>query len=289
MDNVVTLIGSSLDPAIVAEVARSLNGEADWLAINIACDIHVGSLEAASAETTARAIVGDRPVDVIAQAAHGRRKKLLLADMDSTMVTTETLDELADFAGIKDQVAAITAHSMNGEIDFPTALRERVAMLKGLPADYLEQTYRAIRLTDGAEALVRTMQAFGAKTMLISGGFTCFTERIGARAGFDASRGNVLEVAGGVLTGRVGEPILDRDSKRAALYEFAAEHGVNLADTMAVGDGANDLAMLMAAGLGVAYHAKPVVAAKATARIEHGDLTALLYMQGYRQADFKVS
>jgi len=246
-------------------------GEAADLALTAAPDMRTVSVALAGAA-----------IDAIATPAEGRRKRLLIADMDSTIVTGETLDELADFAGLKDRIAAITARAMNGEIDFKAALRERVAMLKGLPIAALEQTWQRVNLKSGACELVATMRAHGARTALVSGGFSYFTSRVAALCGFDLHRSNTLLDDGVALTGLVGEPILDRDTKLATLTEFAAEQGLALSDTLAVGDGANDLDMLRAAGLGVAFHAKPTVAAAAHARVEHADLRALLFAQGYR-------
>ncbi len=234
-----------------------------------------------------RTALAGAPVDAIVTPAANRRKRLLIADMDSTIVTGETLDELADFAGLKDRIAAITRRSMNGEVDFATALRERVAMLKGLTLDALERTWERVRLTDGARDLVQTMRAHGALTALVSGGFTFFTGRVASLAGFHLHRANVLLDDGAALLGGVAEPILDRDAKLATLRALAAEHGIPLADTLAVGDGANDLAMLREAGLGVAFRAKPIVAAEARARIEHAGLRALLFAQGYRAEEIR--
>ena len=236
-----------------------------------------------------REALEDAPVDAIALPAAGRRKKLLIADMDSTIVTGETLDELADFAGLKAEIAAITTRSMNGELDFAAALRERVGMLRGLPIAALEETWARVRLTPGARELVATMRAHGAVTALVSGGFTFFTSRVAALVGFDLHRSNVLEHDGAVLTGTVAEPILDRDAKRATLHELRATHGLTTEETLAVGDGANDLAMLRDAGLGIAFHAKPVVAASARARVEHTGLRTLLFAQGYRARDFAAA
>jgi phosphoserine phosphatase len=224
-------------------------------------------------------------IDTITTRPRNRRKGLLIADMDSTIVTSETLDEIAAYAGLKDEIAAITRQSMNGEIDFSEALRMRVAMLKGLPLDALEKTWAATKLMPGARELVATMKAHKATTALVSGGFTFFTGRVAELVGFDVHRSNELLHDGSVLTGEVGEPILDRDAKLATLKELAEARGLQLSATLAVGDGANDLAMLREAGLGVAYHAKPIVAAEARAQVRHGNLRALLFAQGYRIED----
>jgi phosphoserine phosphatase len=226
-------------------------------------------------------------VDVFVTKFRGRRKALLVADMDSTIVTTETLDELAAQANLKDQIAAITTRSMNGELDFATALRERVAMLKGLDLTALERTWRDVRYTPGARTLIATMRHFGATTALVSGGFTYFTARVAAELGFDLHRANTLVDNGSTLTGEVREPILDRDAKLATLNELAEKRGVKQAATAAIGDGANDLAMLKAAGLGIAYRAKPIVAAQVRNRIAHTDLRSVLFAQGYPASAFK--
>ncbi|HEY0267379.1 MAG TPA: phosphoserine phosphatase SerB [Rhizomicrobium sp.] len=211
-----------------------------------------------------------------------RKKKLLVADMDSTIIDVECLDELADMAGLKPQIAAITERAMRGELEFEAALRERVGMLKGLPLDALERTYaERVRLNPGAKSLLSTMRAYGAHTMLVSGGFGYFTQRVAQAAGFHVERGNTLLDDGKALTGEVGTPILGREAKLAALEDGVTANGLTFADALAVGDGANDLAMIKRAGLGVAYHAKPVVADAAGAAINHNDLTALLYLQGY--------
>jgi phosphoserine phosphatase len=227
------------------------------------------------------------PADWCLQPAAGRRKRLLVADMDSTIINVECLDELADFAGVKAQVSEITERAMRGELEFEGALRERVGMLKGLPLNALQSAYdERVRLNPGARTLVRTMAAHGAKCLLVSGGFTFFTSRVAQAAGFHGDRANTLIEAGGALTGQVGEPILGREAKLSALKEEAAALGLNLSETLAIGDGANDLAMIEAAGLGVAYRAKPVVAAQADAKVDYADLTALLYFQGYTADEF---
>jgi len=225
--------------------------------------------------------------DCAVQPLAERRKALLLADMDSTIINVECLDELADFAGVKAQVAEITERAMRGELEFEGALRERVGMLQGLALSALQQAYdERVKLNPGARTLVRTMAANGARCVLVSGGFTFFTSRVAAAAGFHANRANTLIEAGDVLTGQVGEPILGREAKLAALQEEAQGLGVPLSQTLAIGDGANDLAMIEASGLGVAYRAKPIVAAQADAKVDHADLTALLYFQGYRADQF---
>ena len=227
------------------------------------------------------------PLDVCVQPWEGRRKRLLVADMDSTIIGCECLDELADFAGVKDKVAAITERAMRGELEFEAALRERVAMIGGLPVEDLERCFaERVRLNPGARTLVRTMAANGARCLLVSGGFTFFTEKVAELAGFHASKANWLKVEGGKLTGEVGEPILGREAKLQALIEESAALGVGPEQGLAIGDGANDLGMIEAAGLGVAYRAKPVVAERAAARVEGGDLTAVLHFQGYREAEF---
>jgi phosphoserine phosphatase len=233
-----------------------------------------------------RAALEGAPIDAIASPVEDRRKLLLIADMDSTIITGETLDELAAFAGLGEKIAAITARAMNGELDFKDALQERVSMLKGLSVDALAHTWQRIRLTPGALELVATMKAHGAFTALVSGGFSYFTSRVAARTGFDLHRSNELLDDGTVLLGRVGEPILDRSAKLETLRELAARQGLTLDDTLAVGDGANDLDMLLASGLGVAFHAKPIVAVAARARIDHAGLRALLFAQGYPASAF---
>ncbi len=226
-------------------------------------------------------------VDLIVQPALRRRKRLLLADMDSTMIQEECIDELAAAAGVGAHVACITARAMNGEMDFEAALRERVGLLKGLPEGVIAEVLRnRITLMPGGRTVLATMKAHGAYAALVSGGFTAFTGQIAARLGFDENRANSLLVADGKLTGEVAEPILGRAAKVQALQEIAARLGIAALDVLAVGDGANDLGMLGLAGTGVALHAKPWVAAQCEVRVNHGDLTALLYLQGYARAEF---
>jgi phosphoserine phosphatase len=289
MTSILTLIAANrLDDTTLSEIREILPGAAapTWLAPGKAADIAFSGLDEAEAEKRVRASLNGAPIDLVAQPAEGRRKKLLVADMDSTMVIGETLDELAAFAGLKDKIAAITARAMNGEIDFKTALRERVGLLAGLAETALAGTYEHLALMPGAKTLVATMKAHGAHTVLASGGFDYFTSRVRELCGFHDDRANKLEIEGGKLTGKVIEPILDRDSKLFYLRDFAAKLGLSMTETLAVGDGANDLDMIRAAGLGVAYHAKPVVAGEAKFRVEHGDLTALLYGQGYHRSEF---
>jgi phosphoserine phosphatase len=252
-----------------------------------ALDLLVEAPELEPVRRIARGALADLPIDVCVQPWEGRRKRLFVADMDSTIIGCECLDELADFAGLKEPVSAITERAMRGEIAFEGALRERVAMLKGLSVTALEQAYaQRVRLNPGARTLVRTMAANGARCVLVSGGFTFFTSRVAEAAGFHANRANTLIEADGALTGAVGEPILGREAKLAALMEEAQAQGITAASAIAIGDGANDLAMIEAAGLGIAYRAKPVVAAQADCAVDHSDLTAVLYFQGYRADEF---
>lgn len=285
----------SPDPAAAAEAAEQAKSALAAAGAAVKAPILLGDgafdlpliAEAATVRPVVDGVIAGLPIDACLQAAAGRRKRLLIADMDSTIINVECIDELADFAGVKDKVSEITERAMRGELDFEAALRERVAMLKGLPVADLQRAYdERVRLNPGARALVRTMTANGAKAFLVSGGFTFFTSRVAQAAGFDANRANTLIEDGDVLAGTVGAPILGREAKLAALKEEAAELDVPLSATLAVGDGANDLAMIAASGLGVAYRAKPIVAAQAHAKVDHADLTALLYFQGYTQAEF---
>jgi phosphoserine phosphatase len=296
MTHVATLVTPQDQPVLHnASIARAAallpNARApDWLAPQIAADIPfepVSAIESREVADAIRTALADLPVDVFVQPCADRRKKLLLADMDSTMIRQECIDELADFVGLKKQVSAITERAMRGEIEFEPALRERVALLRGLQHNIVDRILdERIVLTSGGRTLVQTMRANGAHTVLVSGGFTLFAERIAAAIGFQEARANVLMIDGESFAGTVHEPILGREAKVAALIEFRAKLGLERAETLAIGDGANDLAMLQEAGLGVAYHAKPAVAAAADARIDHCDLTALLYAQGYRYGEF---
>ena len=275
---------TTLSPAMLNQIRNAVRGAPPVvLSPGEAADI---PLSVPLDQIALRNAIEGKPIDAIVTKARGRRKALLIADMDSTMIQGETLAELAVFAGIGEKIAAITTRAMNGELDFKAALRERVAMLKGLNVDALEKTWAQVKLTPGAEELVATMRAKGALTALVSGGFTFFTGKVATRLGFEVHRSNILLDDGSALTGKVEEPILDRDSKLAALNELAAQRGVKLHATLAVGDGANDLDMLRAAGLGVAFHAKPVVAREAKVKVDHADLRALLFAQGYPASAF---
>ncbi|AZO13915.1 phosphoserine phosphatase SerB [Mesorhizobium sp. M2A.F.Ca.ET.043.05.1.1] len=277
-------------PASLANMALQAAGASAvrWLAEDVACDLvlpqtpDIGEMTA-----NLRAALASEPVDVIVQPAEGRRKKILLADMDSTMIDQECIDELADEIGVKDHVAAITARSMNGEIAFEPALRERVALLKGLDTAVVDRIIaNRLTLAAGGRALVQTMRANGAWTALVSGGFDVFTSRIAEMLGFQENRANRLIEEDGRFAGMVTEPILGRAAKAEALLDIAARLALTTEDAIAVGDGANDLDMIRLAGTGVALHAKPAVAEQARIRIDHGDLTALLYLQGYRRDEF---
>lgn len=285
MTFVLTLIAAPASKPVIGTIAAEVRvrlgaGEPVWLAPGEACDLNLpaGSPDALA---VAREIIGGASVDAALQPAARRRKRLLIADMDSTVIQQECLDEIAAAAGIGPRIAEITDRAMRGELDFEAALRERVGMLKGFPVSELQRVLdERITLTPGARTLTQTMAAHGGRCVLVSGGFLFFTRAVAERAGFAANYGNDFVIADGAIQG-VAEPILGRDAKLATLKAEAASFGVELADCMATGDGANDLAMLQAAGLGVAFHAKPKVAAEAAARIDHNDLTALLYIQGY--------
>lgn len=293
---VVTIIGDPQQLALRKEEVDSVvdaleqNGAyitgVNWLAEGEACDIFFRSLPLDETRELLAALLEHVPFDFIAQPMQGRRKKLLISDMDSTIIEQECIDELAAFAGLKEKVAAITERAMNGELDFKAALTERVALLANLKEDVLEETYKKITLMPGAKTLVSTMKANGAYCVLVSGGFQFFTSRIRDRVGFDLDESNKLEVKDGQLTGNVILPILDKQSKRDALSYYTEKQDISLDLTLAVGDGANDLPMLQLAGLGVAYRAKPAVRAQTAAKIDHCDLHALLYAQGYARREF---
>jgi len=298
MSLVATLICNPANPALDSTVVDGAlavlpsPGKPQWLFHEVAIDIpferpledhnQVHAIEARLREAR-----GDLPIDIVVQPIIARRKRLFLADMDSTMIGQECIDELADFAGLKAHVAGITERAMRGEIDFAPALRERVALFKGLPVSVVDEVLaKRIRLTPGGRELVMTMRAHGAYTCVISGGFTRFTNAVAAKIGFQENRANELVVHDGKFTGEVREPILGRETKLATLIELSEAFELDQIDTLVVGDGANDLGMIQQAGLGVAYHAKPAVSAAAAARIDHGDLTALLYAQGYKREEF---
>ncbi|MGY3617428.1 phosphoserine phosphatase SerB [Bradyrhizobium sp. USDA 10063] len=294
MSLVATLICNPANPALDSTIVDGAlavlpsPGAAQWLFDEVAVDIPFdGSEDIKAIETRLQQARGDLPIDIVVQPRAFRRKKLFLADMDSTMIGQECVDELADFAGLKEHVSKITERAMRGEIAFEPALRERVALLKDLPLSVVDEVLeKRITPTPGGRELVMTMRANGAWTCLISGGFTLFTNAVAAKIGFQENRANELIAQGGKLVGEVKEPILGRAAKLATLIELREAFDLDAIDTLVVGDGANDLGMIEAAGLGVAYHAKPAVAAAAAARIDYGDLTALLYAQGYRRDEF---
>lgn len=277
----------SLDPALVDSIRNAWGGgDATWLAPDEAAEFTLDTLP--DNQWDVWADLQSMGVDLVIQQTKGRRKKMLLADMDSTMIQQECIDELAEEAGVGARVKDITARAMNGELDFDGALTERVGLLKDLPESVIAKVLdERITLMPGGPALLATMKADGAYAALVSGGFTAFTTKVAAELGFDENRANTLHVSDGKLTGEAGRPILGRQAKVEALEQISAKLGIAEADVMAVGDGANDLGMLKRAGAGVALHAKPSVAAECDIRINHGDLTALLYVQGYSRDEFK--
>jgi len=287
---IATLIAATLSKGEVADARDRLDAAGclpvahRWVEEGEAADLQFGRDPDAARGALEEVFPG---VDVVVQPAAHRRKKLIVADMDSTMITVECIDELADYAGIKPQIAAITERAMRGELDFGAALDERVALLKGMDAGVIDRCLaERVRITPGAKALVRTMKAHGATAILVSGGFTRFAEPVAAEIGFDRAIANRLEIADGRLAGTVARPIVDSATKEATLAAAVLEQGLERGETMAVGDGANDLPMIAVAGLGIAYRAKPVVAAAAGARIDHGDLSALLFAQGYARREW---
>ena len=294
MNAVLTLVAGPDEtalPDVVAALGRALPraGAPDWLAPGVACDLALADADADAdadeAERTARAAIGEARIDVVVQPGAGRRKRLLVADLEATMIENEMLEELAEFVGLRAPVAEITRRAMNGDIDFAAALAERVLLLKGLPEALLDAAAARIRLMPGARPLLATLRAAGVRTLLVSGGFTVFADRVAAQLGFERVVANRLDIVDFRIAGTVAPPIVTRETKRQALFAAARDCGVAAAATLAVGDGANDLPMLLAAGLGVAFRAKPSVAAAARWRVDHADLTALLYAQGYRQRE----
>ena len=310
---IATLIGTSgLDWAVASEWAHQFDLDwtagtmtgLSWVEEGAAADLHFSPSASFSGGDAPHLALGLRDLagriaaatgdamafDVFVQPAAHREKRLIVADMDSTMIPVECIDELADYAGIKPQIAEVTERAMRGELDFAAALDARVALLKGLKEGAIDRCLaERVTLMPGARTLIATMRARGAYAVLVSGGFTRFAEPVGAEIGFDRVIANKLLIEGGALTGAVGKPIVDSAPKEDTLRAVAVERGLDLAQTMAVGDGANDLPMIRAAGLGVAYHAKPIVAAAAGARVDHGDLTALLYAQGLARKDWVES
>lgn len=291
--HVVTLLTNPETPVLERVTVESLRnawggGDARWLDPGVAAEFEVDSIP----ENRWQVWEGlqARRVDMVVQRAEGRRKRLLIADMDSTMIRQECIDELADEAGVGARVADITARAMNGELDFEAALRERVGLLKGLPEAVIARVLRdRITLMPGGKVLLATMKANGAHAALVSGGFTAFTASVADQLGFDENRANILHVADGKLTGTVAEPILGKEAKLQALQEITAQLGITPAEAIAVGDGANDLPMLLAAGTGAALHAKPRVQTECDVRVNHGDLSALLYLQGYSRDAFVLA
>ncbi len=297
MSFVVTLISNPAKPAVTQDLIEKVSALLPAtplikeLKAQVAVDLRVDNCaKPEGLESSVYSILADAPVDIFIQPQNGRRKKLLIADMDSTMIQQECIDELAAELGLKDKISEITERAMRGEVEFEPALRERVALLKGLNTDIIAKTIETrITLTPGGKELVQTMKVNGGYAALVSGGFTSFTQKIAEFIGFDENKANTLLEEDSKLSGEVAEPILGKQAKLDRLNQLTEEMNIALEDAIAVGDGANDLAMICAAGLGVAFHAKPKVAAQARAKINHGDLTALLYLQGYSYDEFVTS
>ena len=293
MENVLTLIAGTapLGHSVVAAARDALasagarTGDAAWLAAGRACDIPFDEVPPFEAAAGVRDALDGQPIDLVAQPVDGRRKKLLVADMESTIIDNEMIDELAAELGLADRIADLTARTLRGELDFAESLIERVRVLEGLDAAAVEKLRANIKVNPGAVELVATMRANGAFCALVSGGFTVYSEYVRELVGFDHDQANQLEIVDGKLTGRVVKPILDRLAKQTCLLRLAKDLAISPGSAVAVGDGANDLAMVLAAGLGVAYHGKPILAETAAMRIDHGDLTALLYAQGYGEQE----
>jgi phosphoserine phosphatase len=294
MSFVLTAISAPARPAITSDLVTKIQSlikvdhKISWLMQDVAVDFVIPEHpDFANLQAEVKIALAGTQIDLALQPVEGRRKHLLLADMDSTMIQQECIDELADEVGLKDSVSSITARAMRGEIDFEPALKERVALLKGLDLSVVDKLFESrITYTPGGKTLIQTMKANGAYCALVSGGFTHFTSRVRAELGFDEDRANLLIEENGTLSGEVGMPILGKDAKRQRLHELAEELKLDLKQSMAVGDGANDLAMIEDAGAGVALHAKPAVAAQARFVIDHGDLTGLLFLQGYKEEEF---
>jgi phosphoserine phosphatase len=292
MRMVVTLIagpaGRPLLPDVAAAIGRMLPAAILWLAPGEACDLFFEAADAAASERAARAVIGGAAIDLVLQPAAARKKRLLVADLESTVIENEMLDELAELLGFGPKIAEITWRAMNGELDFVEALEARVALLGGVDCRVLDRAAARIRLTAGASELVATMRRGGAVTALVSGGFMVFAEKVARTLGFDHVIANRLEIVAGRIAGTMPAPIVTDLTKCDTLLALAARYGLSSETTLAIGDGANDLAMLAAAGLGVAFHAKPRVAAAAHHRLDHADLAGLLYAQGYRKGEISV-
>ena len=290
MTNIITLVAGERGPPITNELVNEVRdqlsaGEPTWLAEGFACDLP-SQVDLEHLQKLARNSDASKVLDIFVQPRTNRRKRLLLADMDSTIVTGETLDELAKYAGLKEEISEITAKAMRGELDFESALHARVSMLKGLSEDALQRTWEEIQLTAGARELVQTMSANGSHCILISGGFSFFTDRVAKKVGFHEAFANQLLIEEGHLTGLVQQPILDKNAKLTTLEKTILKLNIDRSECIAVGDGANDIPMITAAGIGVAFHAKPLVEKHAQATVRFGDLTTLLYMQGFKKHEF---